>query len=110
MITAGRLPLMQLRSCPARSDRGCGSCSGRPVLTDRKNAVFPLVCNNRAYSTMLNSVPLYVADKQLPPLDFYAVYLTVEAPDTAREMIRSAVSREPIRESHTTGLTFRNLL
>ena len=110
MITAGRLPLMQLRSCPARSDRGCGTCSGRPVLTDRKNAVFPLVCNNRAYSTMLNSVPLYVADKQLPPLDFYAVYLTLETPDTAREMIRSAVSREPIRESHTTGLTFRNLL
>ena len=110
MIVAGRLPLMQFRSCPARTDRGCGTCSGRPVVTDRKNLVFPLVCSDRAYSTMLNSVPLYLADKQLPPIDFYAVYLTIETAEEASALIRSVASGAPVQTPHTTGLAFRNLL
>ncbi len=73
MIVAGRLPLMQLRSCPARSNKGCVQCEGRPVVTDRKGATFPLVCRERRYSTLLNSVPLYLYDKPLPPLDFYVI-------------------------------------
>lgn len=110
MIVAGRLPLMQLRSCPARSDQGCGACGGRPVLSDRKGASFPIVCRERRYSTLLNSVPLYVCDKQLPPLDYYAVYLTVESKDEAASLIRSAIDKKPPAFSHTTGLAFRKLL
>ena len=110
MIVSGRLPLMQLRSCPARSERGCGSCDGHPAVTDRKNAAFPLVCNGRGYSTMLNSVPLYIADKSLPPLAFYAVYLTVESQSEAQKSIRAAIDRAPAPGPHTTGLAFRNLL
>ena len=110
MIVAGRLPLMQLRSCPARSERGCGACDGHPVLTDRKNAVFPLLCSNRGYSTMLNSVPLYLADKQLPSIDYYAVYLTTETAEQAQDLIRSVYRKEPYTGEHTTGLAFRNLL
>lgn len=110
MIVAGRLPLMQLRSCPARTDKGCGTCDGHPVITDRKSAVFPLVCHDRAYSTMLNSVPLYLADKPLPPLDFYAVYLTTESKEEAGELIRSVLSHAPTGGAYTRGLAFRNLL
>ena len=110
MIVAGRLPLMQFRSCPARSDRGCGTCGGHPVVTDRKNAVFPLMCNGRAYSTMLNSVPLYTADKSLPPIDFLVVYLTIEYQKEAADLIDSVFKRAPVAYPHTTGLTFRNLL
>ena len=110
MIVAGRLPLMQLRSCPARSDKGCAHCEGRPVVTDRKGAAFPLVCRERRYSTLLNSVPLYLCDKQLPPLDFYAVYLTIESGEEARSLIRSAAAGDPPETPHTTGLAFRKLL
>lgn len=110
MIVAGRLPLMQLRSCPARSDKGCGSCGGRPVVTDRKGAAFPLVCRERRYSTLLNSIPLYLCDKKLPPLDFYAVYLTVETAEEAAALIRSALCGDPPDAPHTTGLAFRKLL
>ena len=110
MIVSGRLPLMQLRSCPARTDRGCGSCDGRPTVGDRKGAAFPLVCHGRRYSTLLNSVPLYVADRQLPPIDAYAVYLTNETPKEAGALIRSSLDRAPYTEPHTTGLAFRNLL
>lgn len=110
MITAGRLPLMQLRSCPARTEKGCGTCSGSPVVSDRKGAVFPLVCRERRYSTLLNSVPLYLCDKQLPPLDFHAVYLTIESREEAAALIRSAASGDAPQTPHTTGLAFRKLL
>lgn len=110
MTVAGRLPLMQLRSCPARTDKGCETCSGRPVVTDRKGMTFPLVCRERRYSTLLNSVPLYLCDKQLPPLDYYAIYLTIETNEEARELIRSAISGETPKAPHTTGLAFRKLL
>ena len=110
MIVAGRLPLMHLRSCPARTDRGCCGCKGDPVVSDRRGAAFPLVCRERRYSTLLNSVPLYLADKTLPPLDFYAVYLTIESPEEARELIRSVAAHEPPKGPHTTGLAFRKLL
>ena len=110
MIVAGRLPLMQLRSCPARTDKGCAKCDGRPVVTDRKGAMFPLICRERRYSTLLNSVPLYLCDKQLPPLDFYAVWLTIETKDEAAALIRSAIAGDPPVTRHTTGLAFRKLL
>ena len=110
MIVAGRLPLMQLRSCPARTDKGCANCDGRPVVTDRKGAMFPLICRERRYSTLLNSVPLYLCDKQLPPLDFYAVWLTIETKDEAAALIRSAIAGDPPVTPHTTGLAFRKLL
>jgi putative protease len=110
MIVAGRLPLMHLRSCPARTDRGCAGCKGDPVVSDRKGAAFPLVCRERRYSTLLNSVPLYLADKQLPSLDFYAVYLTVESREEAAKLIRSVAAHEPPEGPHTTGLAFRKLL
>ena len=110
MIVAGRLPLMQLRACPARTDKGCGACGGHPVLTDRKDTVFPIICRERRYSTLLNSVPLYLCDKDLPPLDFYAVYLTVESKEEAASLIRASLRRDPPQMPHTTGLAFRKLL
>ena len=110
MITAGRLPLMQFRSCPARTDKGCMRCDGRPVLTDRKGMRFPIVCRNRRYSTLLNSLPLYLCDKQLPPLDFYAVYLTTESGEEAAALIRAAAAGDAPTMPHTTGLAFRKLL
>ena len=110
MLTAGRLPLMQLRSCPARSDKGCTACDGHPVLTDRRSARFPIVCRERRYSTLLNSVPLYICDKQLPALDFEAIYLTVETKQEAEELIRAAIAKASPDFPHTTGLAFRKLL
>ncbi len=110
MIVAGRLPLMQLRSCPARTDTGCGGCDGRPVLTDRKGASFPIRCRARRYSTLFNSVPLYIADKPLPPVDFYAVYLSTESKEEACALIRAAAAHAPYPHPYTTGLAFRKLL
>ena len=110
MIVAGRLPLMQLRSCPARGNQGCMNCKGHPAVTDRKGMRFPLVCNERRYSTLLNSVPLYLCDKSLPPLDYYVIYLTTETKEEAQSLIHAAADGNPPDMQHTTGLAFRKLL
>ena len=110
MIVAGRLPLMQLRACPARTDKGCADCDGHPLLNDRKGATFPIACRERRYSTLYNSVPLYLCDKPLPPIDFYAVYCTAESKEEAAALIRSAAAHAPYPHPYTTGLAFRKLL
>ncbi|MBR6812764.1 MAG: U32 family peptidase, partial [Oscillospiraceae bacterium] len=69
IIAYGRLPLMRLRACPARGEKGCGGCKGFNVLTDRIGARFPLVCSERRYSTLLNSVSLHIAHQNLTELD-----------------------------------------
>lgn len=108
-IIAGRLPLMQLRSCPARGFHGCGNCSGHPVVTDRMGRTFPLVCHDRRYTTMLNSVPLYVAEKPLPPLDFYTVAFTTESPEQCKELWNRIRMHLPPGGEHTTGIYYRTL-
>lgn len=109
-IVAGRLPLMQFRSCPARSEKGCGACSGAPTVTDRTGRSFPLVCHARQYTTMLNSVPYYAADKRLPELDFYTVYCTTESREEAQRLTEAVLRRDPPTGEHTTGMSFRVLL
>ncbi|MBR0424587.1 MAG: U32 family peptidase [Clostridia bacterium] len=109
-ILAGRLPLMQFRSCPARTEKGCGSCNGHPAITDRTGRTFPIVCHARTYSTMLNSILYDAADKRLPDLDFYTVYLTIESKKEAKDLIASVVQRAKPACERTTGMSFRTLL
>ena len=109
-IITGRLPLMQFRACPARSEKGCGACSGSPVVTDRMGRTFPIVCHARKYSTMLNSVLYDVADKKLPDLDFYSIYFTTESQTEAKELFASVMRHEKPNEERTTGMSFRTLL
>lgn len=109
-IIAGKLPLMQFRSCPARKDSGCGKCDGHPMITDRTGRSFRIECHERIYTTMLNSVMYYTADRPLPELDFYTLYLTDESPNEARDLFQLAVNREKSVSERTTGMSFRTLL
>lgn len=108
-LAYGLLPLMQYRACPARGKDGCGSCQGAPILSDRRGTVFPLQCNERQYSTLLNSVPLYLADKQLPHLDFYTLYFTTEDRETCRNILLRYQDKLPPDGARTNGLYFREL-
>ena len=82
LLAYGRLPLMRMRACPAQGKNGCGACTGQNVLTDRMGVSVPLLCSQKRYVTLLNSVPLYVGDKRLHA-DFSLVYCSTE---TAREV------------------------
>lgn len=106
----GRLPLMQFRACPARGEKGCGGCDGRPELVDRKGVAFPMVCHDRRYTTLLNSVPLYLGDKALPPFDFVTLYFTTEDREACRRVYEGFRSGAAPWFDRTGGLAFRTLL
>ncbi len=106
----GYLPLMLFRACPQTGESGCEKCTGFSYLTDRKNVKFPLVCHNKQYSVLHNSVPLYVGDKALKNLDFKTLYFTIENKSQCEEIYKSALHNTTIRWSKTNGLMYRELL
>ncbi len=110
LVAFGRLPLMRFRNCPARGDRGCADCSGRPILRDRKNAEFPVMCDGRRFGTLLNSVPLYIGDRRTAPVDFLTLSFTTETREEAQRwlelFIRGGLPDTPV----TRGLYWRKLL
>ncbi|MBQ6421296.1 MAG: U32 family peptidase [Clostridia bacterium] len=110
IVAYGYLPLMRLRNCPAKKAAGCAGCGGRPFLTDRRGTAFPMVCADKKYSTLLNSVPLYTGDLKMPPLDFYTLYFTVESPETCRKVTADFLARRPFAGEKTAGLYLRKVL
>ncbi len=106
----GYLPLMLLRSCPQKSLSGCGDCNGKTTIKDRKAIEFPLLCHNKQYSTLHNSVPLYIGDKNLSMLDFATLYFTVETKEKCIEIFESFTKKKNITGPKTNGLFMRELL
>jgi len=107
ILAYGHLPLMRLRACPAKA--GCKTCNGRPTLRDRMDVEFPLLCHDKQYTTMLNSVPLYIGDKDYRGVDFVTLYFTKES--AAECAARTALFRRGAEPNfqRTNGLYFRTL-
>lgn len=110
MITYGYLPMMKFRACPARAASGCGSCNGHPVITDRKNVSFNIICRGRKYSELLNCVPVYVGDKSVPKLDFEELYFTIESKEQCERIYSMYMEKAAPDFDRTAGLYFRELL
>lgn len=109
IIAYGRLPLMRFRTCPSQSDKGCLSCSGESIITDRRSIEFPLICSEKRYSTMLNSVALYIADKKPDGLDFLTLYFTTESAQECKKTVYSYINNSYPPLERTNGLYFREL-
>lgn len=118
LLVYGRLPLMLCRNCPAaNSERGCLHCKTAPELTDRRGIKFP-VQRRGACSEVLNSVPVYLADRmeELKNLDFGLLRFSTESPEETDKILRayfSAVSGHPaVRENgtFTRGLYYRGIV
>ncbi len=62
VIAYGRLPLMLLRACPMKMNRVCRG-EGGYYLKDRQGEIFPIKCSKGCVSEVLNSKPIYMADK-----------------------------------------------
>ncbi len=80
ILLYGRQPLMLTRNCPRQAALGsCADCNGQG-LTDRTGTVFPVMCAGGC-SEILNSVPLYWADKleEIPRRDFSLLHFTTES-------------------------------
>ena len=106
----GHLPLMLMRACPQKSESGCAGCNGKAYLTDRKGINFPLLCRNKEYSVLFNSVPLYTGDKKLPSLDFGVFYFTIESPEQCARIYEAFLNNDSIPGQKTNGLFYRELL
>ncbi|MBR2294101.1 MAG: U32 family peptidase [Clostridia bacterium] len=64
-VVYGRIPLMVTEKCVGRELGDCRTCAeGRATLTDRRGIRFPVLREWEHRSVILNSVPVYMADKQ----------------------------------------------
>ena len=111
VIGYGYLPLMTFRACPAQGPGGCGGCQGRAVLRDRLGKEFPVLCRGKQYSQLLNSVPLYLGDRQeaLRGLDHVTLRFTTEDRGRCARVMELWLEGAPLREERTNGLYFRDL-
>ena len=109
IVAYGRLPLMRFRACPVMGKAGCGDCDGRRELTDRRGVKFPVMCSERKYGTLLNSVPLHIAERNLPALDFLTLWFTLETPEEVKTVIDQYKNAVPSAAPRTGGLYFRQI-
>lgn len=110
IVAYGYLPLMKLRMCPAQGNNGCSACDRTQFLTDRTGVKFCLLCKNRKYTELLNSVPLYIGDRAIRNVDFVTLYFTIENKNEIKNVMQAFTAHEKYSLPHTTGLYFRNVL
>ena len=110
IIGYGYLALMKMRACPAKGENGCGGCTGKNVLIDEKKERFTMLCRNKKYAELLNSVPLYVGDKPYGGVDFITLRFTTEPREEAMRICDMFVNGQAPDFRRTGGLYYRELL
>jgi len=63
IIGYGRIPLMVMENCPLRALGKCQKNKNNEFLEDRLKEKFPLKCNEGCVLEIMNSKPIYMADK-----------------------------------------------
>lgn len=63
LIAYGRLPLMITQNCPVKVAGKCKKGGAEFALKDRMNEQFPVICGNNCTAKILNSKPIFMADK-----------------------------------------------
>ena len=120
IIGYGRIPLMALENCPLRALGKCQKNKNNELLEDRRHEKFPLKCNEGCVLEVMNSKPIYLADKPefVNNLKIHAIRLifTVENFEECGKIIReynSALKGDivnPLKENtFTRGHYFRGV-
>lgn len=110
ILAYGRTALMLTRNCPIKNGLDCKSCKGEQSLTDRKGIKFPVRCCNGC-SEILNSRPIYIADKlsDVKNVDFLLLNFTVESKEKVNKIIEAYDKELPPLGEFTRGLYFRGV-
>lgn len=111
IVAYGNIPLMLTRNCPLKNGRSCKECRGGGVITDRTGTEFRVRCR-MGYSELLNSVPVWLADRmnEAAGLDFALLYFTGETPVRAAEVIKAYNDGAAADVKYTRGLFYRGSL
>ena len=92
VIGYGRLPVMVMENCVIKSQGMCSRQGGVYEVLDRMGERFPIVCEN-CRNVMLNSVPVYMADKCADLLslnvDVIRLKFTTETATEVRKVINA---------------------
>lgn len=106
----GRLPLMLCRNCPQRNGKTCAECRRTGRLIDRRGVEFPIDCHSGA-SEILNSVPVYMADRltEIRNMDFMLLYFTDESKEKCSEIVSAYVKSAKPHGDFTRGLIYRGV-
>ena len=110
IVAYGNLPLMHYRNCPVRASIGCAACREHGSLTDRMDVSFPVECCEKKFSTLLNSVPLHIAERDLTGLDFSLLWFTRETLSEVKTVIDDFKGCRKTARPRTSGLYYRELL
>lgn len=111
IVAYGNIPLMLFRNCPLKNGRRCADCDKKGSITDRKNTEFPVRCR-RGFSELLNSVPVWLADRRedLKAVDFAVLYFTNESPERVRNVIKAYKNGLSADTEYTRGLFYRGTI
>ncbi len=111
IVSYGRMPLMITRNCPVKNGKTCDKCNKQSFLTDRKGVRFPVRCSFGC-STVFNSVPLYMADKQrdIKNVDFLLLYFTVEDKNEVKKILSDYDNEKTPDFEFTRGLLYKGVL
>ena len=108
-IAYGHAPLMRLRCCPVKTKTGCASCDGRQKLTDRKGYEFTVLCSDKKYQTLLNPVPVYTGNMEMPRTDFVTLFFTVETKEECSKVIEMFKNKQTPDFRRTSGVYNKEL-
>ena len=111
IVAYGNIPLMLFKNCPLKNGRNCADCDKKGTITDRKNTEFPVRCR-MGYSELLNSVPVWLADRgeDLMAVDFVLLYFTLESQNRALDVINAYKNGLSADTEYTRGLFYRGTI
>lgn len=112
IVSYGYFPLMITRACPVKHEIGCDKCRKHncAYITDRKDKKFAVLCNHNV-SQILNSVPLYIADKMndFKNISYCEMFFTTENENSCHEIISNYLQKKSANTDFTRGIYFRKL-
>ncbi len=96
VIAYGRLTLMTMANCPVKALGRCAKNGHKYSLNDRKNEEFPLLCGKNCTARLINSKPLYMADKweslAKSGADFARLVFTTESKKECENTIKNYIA------------------
>ena len=106
----GKIPLMLTRNCPVKNGKTCAECKRQSNITDRMGIKFPVRCY-MGYSEILNSRPIYMADRmdEIPDCDILFFNFTTESKTQVADVLSAYYNEEKSTGEFTRGLLYRGV-